>query len=119
MVSFSNLSYACILGPDKLDASNTDGFKFELSPNESCDNCVLLEITAPDSYKEQSLAYMLFSTYVDEKIKSKILTSRWTDTDGSDFGAVITKDPNTRFEISILYGTGRCMSYEFTYTINN
>ena len=112
---FPGFISACVIGPKKLNASIENGFAYEITVSDLCENCNRIIITAPLQYNDRKFALGVFTLLNKNKILSRSIHSTINELGLPKFASIIHDSKNISYEITFLYGEGNCKAYEFIY----
>lgn len=112
---WSSSSYACVVGPINVTPKPELGFEFQEEQSELCRNCSKVSVNSPIEYVDRPASHAVFSVFFREELVSKSVTPFRSDSEKSEFVAIVSKEQGFRYEINVDYGTGRCMKYRFSF----
>jgi len=122
IMAYSN-SLACSLAPKviNLNSKSAEKYNFEITetPSELCEDCRLIVINAPESYKTFVLTKVLYSSFVDDRLVAIWLNEMTEEPEHHELGAILLKGKPYKHTYRIKYGQrgSRCDAYEFEFVI--
>jgi hypothetical protein len=116
LVLISSNAYSCPIGPTQLAVSKEFGFTFDESPAEFYDFSNEISITAPLIYKSKKFKLSIFTVLLNGEMVSKTGSSHINETGIREFVGYVSNKEGFTYNVSFLYGEGRCSSYEFSAT---
>ena len=115
IVFWSNISFACVIGPRSVSPKPELGFEFKKEQSDLCKNCNMISVDAPMEYSNRPASHAIFSVFLNGELISKSVTPFKIESKKAEFAGIVSKEKGFSYEINIEYGTGRCMGYKFTY----
>lgn len=115
LLIYSGAISACIVGPEKITIDASYGFKYKSKKSELCDQCSTVTISAPKAYKNKPFGHGLFTVYSGGEIISRSIHTSLNDLGTPEFIGIVSNKKNISYNITFLYGKGRCKAYEFIY----
>lgn len=109
----SNVSFACIVGPQSIQPTPELGFDIKEEQSNLCENCGMISIDSPKEYDGRPASHAIFSVFQNGELISKTVSAFKEESKKAEFVGIISKEKGFSYEVSIEYGTGRCMGYKF------
>jgi len=110
----SQVAFACVIGPKKLEVSENQGFRVLITDSALCDDCKEIQIVAPNEFKGMPYYSGTYSIFEDGNLISKTAQVNKLENELPEFFATI-RSGKYEFEVTFSYGNNRCTSYEFKY----
>ena len=110
---------ACIIGPERIEASKDNGFEFNIEKSDYCQNCQTVSIIAPKQYEDINFSHGLFTLYDNNEVLSRTIHKSTNESGNPQFLGIVNGHPKLGYEITFEYGGGRCMKYMFIYRTDN
>ena len=115
LLIYSGAISACIIGPEKITIDASSDFKIISKKSELCEQCSIVTISAPKAYKNKPFAHGLFTVYSGGELISRSIHTKLNDLGVPEFIGIVSNKKNVSYNITFLYGKGRCKAYEFIY----
>lgn len=109
----SNVGFACIVAPQKIQPSPELGFDIKEEHSNLCENCSMISIASPMEYDGRPASHAIFSVFQNGELISKTISAFKEESKKAEFVGIVTKEKGFSYEVSIEYGAGRCMGYKF------
>ena len=113
-IFITQISFACVIGPKRLEVSENYGFGVLIRDATLCEDCKEVQIVAPNEFKGIPYYSGTYSIFEDGKLISKTSQVNKLENELPEFIAAI-KSEQYEFEVTFSYGNSRCTSYEFKY----
>jgi hypothetical protein len=112
----SNISSACVIGPQSIRPKPELGFGFQEEKSDQCANCSMISIDSPKDYDGRPASHAIFSVFQNGELISKSIATFEKESKKAEFVGIVSKEKGFSYEVSVEYGTGRCMGYKFVFS---
>ena len=113
---FSFNAYSCVIGPKQITVSSEFGFEHKVSVAEFYPNVDEIRIQAPLVHNGKKFSVGVFTVFYGNQLVSRSSHSAINEDGYPQFIGYVSNAPDFKYEVTFLYGEGKCKSYEFVAT---
>jgi len=113
---FTSISQACVVGPEKVELSESLGFTTTIEAIDLCARCKQITIKSPNHFRGAPISHGIVSIFLDAELISKSVSKVSSEDDSSRLISIVNLQDDISYRIEIEYGLGRCKSYQVRFS---